>query len=290
MKILIFGGTGCVVASIGALLLCGAAAKIPERIASGTVASDEIVIELLERANQLQRLVAVSVFAQDPRYSSIKTVPPQVKGRVGGELESLVALRPDLVILAHYNRPEMIAQLRNAGIPTMIQARFDSIADIQQNILSIGTATGTPMQATALVAWMQSAGHVRPLPRAPSVISFSMTGTLVGADTLLDDCIARAGGTNLARTLGVTGWQKVQAEALAPLDPDFILAGGEETDSKRIAALIAGTPGYQQMARRNRYRLILIPEPVLLAVSHHAVGIITHLSAAFSLHGANLSK
>src|SRR4051812_26256730 len=83
-------------------------AAAPVRIASCSLASDETLLALLGPGTP--RLVAVSSLATDRRYSNIAgEIPKSLTGRCGTELESLLALKPDLAVLASYNRPELLA-------------------------------------------------------------------------------------------------------------------------------------------------------------------------------------
>jgi iron complex transport system substrate-binding protein len=230
----------------------------------------------------MQRLVAISTFADDPRYSQLQALPQTIRGRVGGEPESLVALKPDLVILAAYNRPELIRMLGVFGVKTLVQERFDSFADIATNILAIGQAIHTEAAAEDVVTLLRDKVRFEfsPCPLT-TVLLFTGTGHVVGGGTLLDESITRAGGINIARRLGVNGWQVLQAEVFAPLDPDVILASGTEEERSRIVESIAASPGYRSIAARGRYRLILVRSPLMASVSHHAGTLVPLLRREF---------
>src|SRR4051794_12554739 len=124
------------------------AAILSIRIASCSLASDETLLDLAVKSGRPEELVAVSTLADDPRYSNVAgTLPKTLTGRCGAELESLLKLKPDLAILASYNKPELLQRLAATGVKTLTLGDFKSLDDIEANVLTVGKAAGFAAEA-----------------------------------------------------------------------------------------------------------------------------------------------
>ena len=257
--------------------------KKPQRIASGTVGTDEILWELLE--GERERIVAVSMFSEDPRYSLLGPLPTTLKGRVGNSVESLLNLRPDLAILASYNKRELAPQLQAAGIPVLIQNKFHSIEAIQSNILTIGKAVGAEVKAQSLVEKMQQKlaewQAQRPHCRPPRAILYSAQGTFPGKDTSFTSALEAAGFQNLIANQGLKSWAPLSREVLLSLKPDFIVVSSSSEKEAKLSAQIRNDPVWGQMQAVREGRLIFIPEALLSTVSHHILELVERFHRSF---------
>jgi iron complex transport system substrate-binding protein len=272
------------------VLVCclGAGPAGPQRIASGSLASDEVLIEILRQRGEMSRLVAVSLFADDPRYSNVADeVPKTLKGRVGGELESLLALRPDLAILASYNKPEILARLEDAKVPVLRLTEFRSLGDIEANITAIGKATATENDAEKVrAAFHSERQRLRALgsklKRRPKVLDFAEDGVVSGSGTLFDALVREAGGTNLAADQGLKDWPKLSTEALAILRPDVIVTTGDPARQAEYLATMRRLPGWKEMPAVKAGKILVIPGRELSAVSPHVLKALRKLQAGIA--------
>jgi iron complex transport system substrate-binding protein len=260
-------------------------AAAPQRIASATVGTDEILFEILSRRQELHRLVAVSVFSDNRNYSHLEKIPASIKGRVGDSVEALLALKPDLALVASYNRQEISHQLKAAGVQVITQEHFRNISDIQENIRMIGRVTGTSKEAEALVQEMQKELQaVKPAKGCrggdPSFIQYSGYDTVPGADTIINDAAAYAGLVNLAARLKLNGWAALSQEVLVTLNPDFVIASGDPTRKKELQTQLLKSPAWQKLKAVQAGRLIVVPERELYTVSHHVTKLVRTLAAA----------
>lgn len=258
------------------------AATFPQRIASGTVGSDEILLQLLK--GDEQRLIAVSTFAVDPRYSFIEKLPPSVKGRVGENIESLLLLKPDLVIIASYTSVEVAAQLKAAKVNVQIQKSFGGLKDIEANILELGKLTGKDKEAEVLVASMETTidkaiANQAKCKQRPKVLQYASSDILPGTETIIDDIMERSGFHNILRDINFKGWAPISSEILAQQNPDFIIASSVEAPSK--AALIEKmmhSAAWGKLDAVKNGRVIMIPDRLLYTVSHHAAELVVFLA------------
>lgn len=259
--------------------------NVPQRIGTATLASDEIVWELLKRIGKEERLIAVSTLWGHARFSRyrLEELPSHVEGRIGDNIESLLKLKPDLVLLASYNRPEYIRQVQSTGIKVLIQERFLSVEDITANILQIGEHIGAKSAAKDLVSEMQA--RLDQLAkrqisnkngRKLRFLNYSSFGTLSGKDTSFDSMIQKVGGVNLSAEIGLKGWSRLSDEVLVTLNPDVIIAVmGDENQEETLSQMLK--TNWKHLEAVKERRIIFIPEKLIQSVSHHMIEAIEYI-------------
>ena len=160
--------------------------------------------------------------------------PPEAvqRVRVGGgldpDLEVIIALRPDLVLIAaDANRWETLIQLEQLQIP-VFGVKPVGVEGVLVSILKVGEAVGRQPQAEGLIAHMRRriaavSKKVSVLAR-PRVLYVVWIDPLIvaGGETVIDDLIHLAGGANIVRT---AGFPRYSLEALVLDPPDVILLG-----------------------------------------------------------------
>ena len=175
----------------------------PQRIISSTVASDEILLALLEGKRDEKRLIAVSEFALSSNYSHITKLPQGLKHRITSNNEFLIKLKPDLVILTSFSNPNKKQILTKFNIPFYEMKNFDNIAGIKREILELGRLVGKEKKAYEMVKQMdirlKKLGKLSPVP---VVLNYSENSILLGDQTLFNDIIEKAGASNLAKKGG----------------------------------------------------------------------------------------
>ncbi len=262
------------------------AANFPQRIASGTVGSDEILLTLLK--GEEERLVAVSTFADDPRYSFITSLPPSVKARVGDGIESLLVLKPDLVIVAVYTAAAIQEQLKAAKVNVQVQKSFGAIKDIEANIVELGGLIGKDKEAAVLVASMESTikdalAKQPKCKRRPTVLQYASSDILPGTATIIDDVAERAGFHNVLRDINFHGWSPISSEILVQQKPDYIIASAAEAPNKKaLLEKLRHSAAWQKLEAVRSERIILVPGRLLYTVSHHAAELVALLAGEMS--------
>jgi iron complex transport system substrate-binding protein len=255
---------------------------VPHRIVSQTLASDEMILEL--KRENLGEFIGISSLAVNREYSNIAAQVEKLKiPQVGNELEHLVTLKPDLVILASYNRVELLNLLKSARIPTLVLKDFGSIDDILGNIGILGKALGEEKHADAMRASMVERLKKLKSPAVkPKVLSFNADHSIAGVGTLFDAAVTRAGGENLARTLGIKNFQQLSLEQLVVLKPDWVIAASMPHDKDEIAiARIQNSPGWKEIPAVKAGRIILIPSRLLFTASHYIADLVEMMNQRF---------
>ena len=167
-------------------------------------------------------------------YPIEATPLPTVGGFSGFNSESIVALKPDLVVgmAGDFNTPELAASLEKLGLTVYYLPNPTTLEDVYTNIETVGVLTGHPTEAAALVKSLETRvsavdKKIATLNTRPLVF-FELDATepakpyTSGPGTYIDLLINRAGGTNLGSQLQ-GAWAQIGIEELLVLNPDVII-------------------------------------------------------------------
>jgi len=146
-------------------------------------------------------------------------------------VESILALEPDLVVQWASSGDEIIKPLDGVGLNVM-GVEYGTIDDVATWLTMFSTALGKPERGAEMAARLKTdlgdekaRGLKRSGPK-PSVLYFNRFSEglkVAGAETLNDDYITLVGATNAADE--VTGLVDVDLEQVLSWDPDIILLG-----------------------------------------------------------------
>lgn len=252
-----------------------AATTSPSRIVSLTVGSDEILYDILESANKLSNIAALSTYADNKTYSNIYAKAKNIQHRTGSQIESVLKLKPDLIIVAAYTSPDLLEKLKSLKLPVLRLKNFASIEDIKENILSIGRAIGHLGEAKVFAKKLD---RIRKLPISAnySGINYHPSGMIMGSGTIIDDLMTKMGTTNVVTQ---KGWPKVSSESILRSDPDFIIVGGEPSEKAKILKNLKDRFGWKDLAAVKKERVMIVPKSSLSATSHYILEAYDSLAA-----------
>jgi iron complex transport system substrate-binding protein len=193
----------------------------PARIVSLVPSVTEIIFAL----GGEERLAGRTDFCDFPAAARAK---PSVGGMVNPNLETLAALRPDLVIATDEgNREETFEQIRRLGISTYL-VHADRIAEMLDLIGRLGVLTGRQSAVPALTGTIQRRIEavrraVAPLPR-PRVLYVLWPEPLIvpGRASMLTELIELAGGESITAREG-EAYPRFSVEAAVARAPDVIV-------------------------------------------------------------------
>ena len=205
--------------------------KQPERILSGTLMTDEMLLGFVDK----DRIVGVTAFSADPAISNVAAFVFDIPNKVTLNAEIYISLEPDLVFLADWTTAETVQQLRDAGLTVYLVKMPTTVAAIKETVLSIGTAVGEQQKAGQIVAWMEGelqrvADKVANLSedQKKTVMDYGVWGDAMGKGSTWDEIINFAGLTNAVADLTPTEWGTVpiSKEKLIDIDPDILVLPG----------------------------------------------------------------
>ncbi|MFH0982134.1 MAG: helical backbone metal receptor [Planctomycetota bacterium] len=214
---------------------------IPRRIIALAPSTAEIVCDL----GAADRLVAVGRYCVYP--PAIANLP-KIGGLRDPELETILILRPDLVMVR--GRSDLLDKLcRDNGI-SIYDDPTETLADIERAVFEIGSLLGLPDRATEIVADMRAelatirhavAGSPKPrvlfTSRNPDQLANIYT---VARGSYLDELIALAGGENIFGDQDVA-YPMVSLEEVVARQPEVILESlFGETDAPGLRDSVVG--------------------------------------------------
>jgi len=211
------------------------------------------------------RVVGVTDFCHFPAEARKK---PKIGGYLRPSLETIVALRPDLVI-AERSPSNLVAQLAGLKI-SAVEVDFKTLPDILASFQKIADAAGVPERGLALrhstnhqMDQIRSRLTASDRPKMMFVVGRTpgtLTGIIVvGGASYLSELMGIAGGVN-AFTDATAAYPKVTLEEVLARDPDIILDRADMADQS------AATEA-QKRAVINLWRAY----PKLKAVKHDRV-------------------
>jgi iron complex transport system substrate-binding protein len=247
----------------------------PQRILSATLATDHILSDLINP----KRLVAVSKYVDYPSLSNIVGFYDKNISRTQGEIESMLALQPDLVFVASYSNPETVRYLLRSGIAIVRLSEFRSFNDIFNNINLVADITDNKQQATTLINKIkrqieQVQTQVKDKPK-PRVLYYDMNGYSVGGNSLMDEAITLSGGINIAKDVLPEGEQKISEEVAISLQPDVIVMNqwvfNQQQDAQSPAQILSSKTAWQNVPAIKNNRVYSVPGTWLRSVSQHRI-------------------
>ncbi|MBN1669009.1 MAG: ABC transporter substrate-binding protein [Anaerolineales bacterium] len=166
-------------------------------------------------------------------YPEEAVAVPSVGSMWGGlPSEAILALEPDLVVVAEIITPEQVQALQDLGLQVYWQANPDDFAGLFANLRVMAELTGHQAKAEALVSGLEARVNavqekIAPLSYAP-IAFYELDATdpanpwTAGSGTFIDYILNMAGGINAASELQ-GDYIQISTEALITANPDIIL-------------------------------------------------------------------
>ena len=247
-----------------------APAERPVRVVSQTVGNDELLLAVAAPS----QIAALSHLSRDPFFSGVAAqaaaYPQLAKDATA---ESLLAHAPALVLFNDYSRPELVAQIRRAGVRVLVISRYHTPGDAFESLRLVARELGSAAEAraeaviagcerriAALRAKLAGAKPVR-------VIAPSTYGMIPGAESTFQDLCDHAAAENLAATLGgLRGHQPPPSEKMLSWPVDKVVLTGKTADA--ALAPYRKLPPYQYMPAVRGNRVALLESWQISCVSH----------------------
>ncbi|MBP1692507.1 MAG: putative transporter substrate binding protein precursor [Chloroflexi bacterium] len=160
---------------------------------------------------------------------------PSVGGGYGAlDMETMVSLKPDLVLASQLTPAEQVQAIEKLGLKVFLLPNPNTIEDMFANLLEVGKITGTEAQAQTLIDGLKTRvaavdAKVAAVQQKP-VVFYELDSTdpnapwTAGPGSFIDALISRAGGVNLGAKLK-DSYAQISIEQLLVDQPDIIIAG-----------------------------------------------------------------
>jgi iron complex transport system substrate-binding protein len=201
--------------------------RVPQRIVSLNLCSDQLVLALVDRA----QIAGLTRNAGNPEMSAAAA---QTRGLpiLRQSAEEILDIDPDLIIGMPARSNAMIDQLTRGHARILDLQSAESYNAIIAQIRTVAAAVGHPRRGEALIARMNQ--DLAALPRSPGnkiAAYYQRRGFMTGAGTLVDDLMTRVGLRNLATALAKPALSQLPLEDLIAAHPNYLIV---ETATDRI--------------------------------------------------------
>src|SRR5436190_10530309 len=174
-------------------MLCTAPAmaEAPRRVVSFNQCGDQLVLALADPG----QIAGLSPYAADPSLSAVAE-KARAFPRLDWQAESTIALGPDLVLIAHNDRPVTKHILRAQGLRMYEIALIDDLDTARRQIVEVAAVLGHPERGERLLAEFDAARarlHARQKPPFTTALLVNRGGYTAGVRSLAAALLAEAG-------------------------------------------------------------------------------------------------
>lgn len=181
--------------------------------------------------------VGVTTYCRRPQRATLKE---KIGNVTHPSLEKIIRLKPDLVLATALTDARLIKTLRRIGTRTEILHEPKSFKELNEQFIGLGRMLGREREALEIVA--RAGEQARRISNRVAKEEKTKVFCQIGAhplfaavgDTLLDDFIEQASGTNIAKTAKIGFYNR---EEVIRQDPDVIIivTMGIAAESERMA-------------------------------------------------------
>jgi iron complex transport system substrate-binding protein len=220
------------------------------RIGSLSLVADSVLAEI---ASPEQVVLTTTWLDADHPLAFRLPDRPRVLG--AGDVEAILAARPELVLVGGERDAARLARLEEAGVVVFDLGEHGGVDSLWASIDAVARLLGAPERGAALIARLRA--RLDALPQAPTdpprALYLSAFGTTLygGAlGTSYHDLLTHAGLRDVAAEAGLHGWPPLTVEAALAMRPEILVlergtsasfcateAGGTLCDRARVVEL-----------------------------------------------------
>lgn len=266
----------------------------PQRIVSLYIYGDEVLLGLVDH----KRIAGLSKWVHDKDLSMATEEAKDVKQIVANTPESVLALKPDLVLLPSSTKAEQISALEDIGVKVFVYPAASRLSNIPDTIRIIGAAVGERKQAEKLIAEMQQrigaveakTKEIAPNARKRSLLYLRL-GVIGGKGMIFNDILTAAGvedcyDSGRSNYLNQDGKSRILSkEEVVQANPDYFIVGtwsmgGADKAGKALLEEIYSDPALATVTAVRKKQGIIIPSGYVNCLSQHAADAIELLHEA----------
>lgn len=217
-------------------------ASAPKRI----ISLAPVLTESLFALDLGDRVVGVTRYCDRPQEALLL---PKVGGYVDPQLETILGLKPDLVVaMPSFGQRQVLDRLRERGVPVLV-AFGDSVAEIRGLVTTMGEFTGRDVRAATVVKRLDDGlnavrskyAKVKKRPRA--VVIYQVEPIVVAGPGTFPDEALRIAGAEPASPAGAPAWPTWSLESLLAVSPDVIVVAEGPAAAARMRARLSALEG-----------------------------------------------
>jgi iron complex transport system substrate-binding protein len=210
------------------------------------------------------RVVGVSDYCNYPEAARTR---PRVGAPLNPSLETIVALRPDLVVAAKSaNRRETVEELAQLGLATYA-TDANTVEEILISIEHLAEALGRAeaghqltLRLRARLAYLQQqlAGRT---PKRVLLVVWHEPLISIGKKTFIADALRYAGASHVIET--EQDWPRLSLEEVVRVQPEYLIFAADHAAA--MASLLTSLPqrpGWRKLAAVQHHRTLLLDESI----------------------------
>lgn len=195
-----------------------------ERIASGSTVADRLLVDLCPADRVVAHTAASASRPDAARYAGAEARIASID-----DVETIAALRPDLILVHNVADRRRVERLRDAGLTVFDLGPLEGLGTLREDARQVAALCGAPERGAAYVARLERrmasiAGHVAPEARR-SAIYLSVYGDRLFGGTVGTSYhdVLEAAGLRDAAARRHRGWPQYTVEQILELDPDVVV-------------------------------------------------------------------
>lgn len=245
----------------------------PARIVSTSQASDELLWQILEYSKNEQSLISVTQYSKNHEWCALADKLQSVPHTTGQNIEHIAQLKPDLVVLSVFNRPEYIEKISTISKKTYLMGEFRSLRDIEEEILKLSKALDLAEVGKKIAAQFREnilkhrQKYSSSKKEKPLILGWNENGSITGSKTLFDELIQIAGAKNIAEQISAQGWPTLNAETLSQLKPDILIMSGNKSQRTKYIEDLKARPYTYNWPALKHDKVIIVPKNIMNATS-----------------------
>lgn len=244
----------------------------PRSIASLNLCLDALLLKLVEpeRINSLTYLSAnsqFSPFAEQAKKFHLNR----------GLAEDLVPRNPDLIVAGDFGAADAKTLLSQLGFRVETLSLPQTLEDITVHIRKLGALTASQIKAEAMASQLEK--QIARLDAAKQqhklipAFWYSSNGVVVGAHTLENELMTRAGFHNLALDKNISGFAQIDLEDLILANPQVIIIEASDVPSFSLAQEYVQHP----VLSKNKVKILTLPATLSVCIAPIAADVIENL-------------
>lgn len=202
----------------------------PKRVLTLSLTFDVIALGLTPP----KTLAAVNFMAADPGLSCIADEVQEITPKLlSYPLETVAALKPDLIIAATWTDQATVQCFRGLGIPVFVCKGPETVGQVRETILLMGEVLREEQAARNVLAIMDAELAetekvvARQTGRKPVGMLVSQMTSYGGKGSMFDELCTKAGIVNGIAAMGLKNGELITKETVIASNPDFFLISAD---------------------------------------------------------------
>jgi iron complex transport system substrate-binding protein len=247
----------------------------PSRIVSINVCADELLLALADPG----QIASLSIYATDGNLSYLADAAAGFR-HDASTAESVIGLKPDLVLAGRFTKLATREMLRRLGFRTVELDLVRSVADGIAQIRSVAALVGHPGRGEALIAAIEKARADASGDRAgphPTIAVYQRRGYVTGGATLTGDLLTMAGFDYVGGALAGRSGGFVPLEKLLISPPDLIIVSSPAPRAEDAGSALLAHPALAELFPPERR--VVIPDRLTVCGGPSLPEAIRHVGA-----------